>query len=94
MDNWEKKFKKCEKIDKYLNLAEEKNIVEQEVDEDSNCKWNCPEKLGLKTRGIGNKTKNRDNPDYNIVKVNQNTEKSYGHLKWLANIQTPVTHQE
>ena len=44
----------------------------------------------LEIRGkIGNEKENRDRPDYSIVKIGQNIEKSPRDLKWLAVIQTP-----
>ena len=33
---------------------------------------------------------NRDHPDDNIIKIDQNTEKSPGHLRRFAITQTPV----
>ena len=43
-----------------------------------------PQKLG---KGIGifrNESSSRDYPDYSIIKIGQNTEKSPGDLRWLA----------
>ena len=39
---------------------------------------------------VGNKRMSRDHPNYSIVKISQNTEKSPGDLKRLAISQTPV----
>ena len=37
---------------------------------------------------------NRDHPDYSIIEISQNTEKSNGDLKRLAISQTPVKDHE
>ena len=39
---------------------------------------------------LGNKRISRDHPDYSIIKIDQNTEKSPGDLRRLAVIHTPV----
>ena len=39
---------------------------------------------------MGNKNTNGDYPNYSIIKISQNTEKSPGNLRRLAVIQTPV----
>ena len=44
----------------------------------------APKGLEKDTGGIGNQRKNRDHPDYNIVKISLNTEKSLGDRKRLA----------
>ena len=56
---------------------------------DTSSGWNpmnCSKKFEKKkTGGIGNqKKKNRDHPNYNIVKVGYNNVKSPGDLKGLA----------
>ena len=38
--------------------------------------------------GLGNKRTNRDHPNYDIVKIGQNTDKSPGDLRRLAVTQT------
>ena len=66
---------------------------DDEDDSDNNCSlctWNCSEKLEKKIGGIGNQKKNRDCPDYNIVKIGQNTEESSRNQRRLALTQTPV----
>ena len=43
-----------------------------------------PKDLEKKTERIENQRKNRDCPDYSIVKVGLNTVKNPGDLKWLT----------
>ena len=47
-------------------------------------------RIGTGTRGLGNKRIRRDHPNYSIVDIGQNTEKSPGDLRRLATSQTPV----
>ena len=42
------------------------------------------------TGGLENQRTKGDHPNYNIVEIGQNTEKSPGDLKRLAVTQTPV----
>ena len=46
--------------------------------------------IGKGAENIGNWKTNRDNPNYNIVEIYQNTEKSPGNLRRFAVSQTPV----
>ena len=47
--------------------------------------------LGAVTNwGLGNNGTNGDYPNYRIIEIGQNTEKSPGDLKRLAVTQTPV----
>ena len=46
--------------------------------------------VGPRTGGLGNKWTNRDHPNYNIIKIDQNTEKSPEDLGRLAVTQTAV----
>ena len=39
---------------------------------------------GTRTGELGNKRKNRDNPNYSIIKIDQNTKMSLGDLRRLA----------
>ena len=55
--------------------------MEHGDDGDNNCNW-CPrnnsQKLGKKKNGgTGNQSKNLYHPDYSIVEIDQNTEKTY-----------------
>ena len=68
----------------YLDLAKElKKTMERESNGNTNCNW-CSryshERVGIGTGGLGNKRTNRDNPNHNIVKIDQNTERSPGNL--------------
>ena len=51
-----------------------------------------PQRIGAGTSRFGNKRKSRDYPDYSIIKIGQNTEKSPGDLRTLAVIQTPLAN--
>ena len=47
-------------------------------------------RLERKTEGIGNQRMDGDYPDYRIVKIGQNSEKSHGYFIRFAVTQTPV----
>ena len=47
------------------------------------------QRIGTWTGGLGNKRTSRDHPNYSIVEIGQNTEKSPGDLTRLAVTQTP-----
>ena len=60
--------------------------MEHEGDDDTNCNWcarNNPQKDGKGTGRLGDKRTSGDYPDYNIIKICQNTEKSRGDLLLL-----------
>ena len=67
--------------------------VEHESDSDSNCNW-CTrynhQGIGTGTGEFGNKRTSGDQPNYSIVMIDQNTEKSRGDLKILALTETLV----
>ena len=46
--------------------------------------------MDKRTGGVGNKRRSRDHPNYSVIKIGQNTEKSPGDLRRLAVTQTPV----
>ncbi len=48
------------------------------------------ERLVTRTRGHGNKRTSGENPNYCIIEIDQNTEKSPGDLRRLAVTQTPA----
>ena len=53
-----------------------------------------PQRLGKGAGIVGNWRTSWDHPNYNIIKIGQNTEKSPGELRRLAVPQTPVkVHQ-
>ena len=61
--------------------------MEHEGDDDTNCNWcswNSPQKLGKRVGRVGNQSMSRDHPNYCIIKISQNTEKSPGDLKKLV----------
>ena len=89
-----------EKRDMYLHLAGEPK---------KNNLWNMkvsviliviaalgknPKRTGKRIGRLGNKMTSRDYPDYNIIKIGQNTEKSPGDLKRLTLTQTPVGNHQ
>ena len=51
---------------------------------------NGPQRLGEGAERVGNQKTNRDHPNYSIVKIGPNTEKSPGDLGRLAITQPPV----
>ena len=46
--------------------------------------------VARRSGSVGNRRKNRDHPNYSIVEIGQNTEKSPGNLRRLTVTQTPV----
>ena len=88
------KIKESEKRYKYLDLARElKKNMEYEGDDDTNCgwcTWGNPKRIGKGTGRLGNKRTSGDHPNYSIIKIGQNTEKSLGDLRRLVVTQTPV----
>ena len=71
-------MKEIEKIDKYLDLARELKKLFRTVPKRQ---W---------TGGIKNSRKNQDHPNYSIVEISLNIEKSPGDLRRLAVTQIPV----
>ena len=57
--------------------------MEHESDSDTNYNWcalNYNQKFGKGTGGFRNQRTSVDNPDFGIIKIGQNTEKSPGNL--------------
>ena len=55
--------------------------MEHQTDSDNNCNWctwNDPQRLGKEAGGVRNQRMNQDHPNYCIVEVSWNTEKSPG----------------
>ena len=76
-------------------LLENWKTVKHESDGDTNCnRLSCysHERIGKMTRGIGNKKASVDHPDYSVVEIGQNTEKSTADLMRLVVTQTPVKY--
>ena len=67
------------------------NTEEHEGDDYTNCHW-CSwyshERTIKGTGGLGNKRMSGDHPNYYIIKISQNTEKSPRDLRRLAVTQT------
>ena len=88
------KLKESEKKDEYCDLPRElKKTVEHESDVYTNYNW-CylysHQRIHKETGELGNKRTSGDHPNYLIVEIDQNTEKSPGYLRKLALTQTPV----
>ena len=67
--------------------------MEHENDGDTNCNpcvQYTHQRSGKGTGVLGNKRMSGDHPNYSIIKIGQNTEKSLGGLRRLAVTQTPV----
>ena len=87
------KLKGCEKIDKYFEFAMEvKKTVGHESDNYTTCNWYSwytHQRVGTKTGGLGNNGTGGVCPNYCIVEIGQNTEKSPGHLRKLVVSEKP-----
>ena len=62
--------------------------MEHKSDDDTDCNWYMRynnQKFGTETGGLGNKRTSGDDPNYNIVEIGQNTEKSPGDLVTCCN---------
>ena len=82
------------KRDKYLDLAREvkklwsmKVIMILTV---SGAQRNNPQRLGKRAGRVGNRKMSGDHPNYSIVKIGLNTQKTPGDLRRLAVTQTAV----
>ena len=67
--------------------------MEQESDGDINCNWYARysyQRIGQGTGGFRNKRTSGDHPNYSIVEIDQNTQKSSVDLKRLAVTQAQV----
>ena len=88
------KLEKSKKRDKYLDLARGlKKTLEHESDGDTNynwCTWNNSKRIDKETRRLGNKMSSGDHPDYSIIKIGKNTEKSPEGLRSLTILQSSV----
>ena len=67
--------------------------MEHESDNYTNCNW-CSwyshQRIGTRTGGLGNNWTGGGCPNYSIVEIGQNTEKSTGDMRRLVVTQTPV----
>ena len=79
------------KRNKFLDLARELKIfMEHEGDGEINFNWfgTIPHRIDKGTGRFGNKRISGGHPNYRILKIGQNTEKSPGNLRSLAATQT------
>ena len=88
------KLIESENNDKYFNHARElKKTVEHESDVYTNCNW-CSwcthRRIKKGAGGLGNEGMRGDPPNYYIIEISENTEKSPGDLGRLDVTQTPV----
>ena len=58
------------------------------------CAWYSNQRFATGTGGLGNKRTSGDHPNYGIVEIGQNTEKSPGDSRRLAVTQTPMKNQQ
>ena len=83
-----------EKGDKYLDLAKRaEEAMEHEDDGDTNCSWGIWNDIQRIVKGTGrlrNQRTSWNHPDYSIIMIGRNTEKSPGDLRRLAVSHTPV----
>ena len=71
--------------------------MEHESDGNTNYNWSPwsnLQRIGKSAGRLGNKRASRDHPDFNIIKIGQNTEKSPGDLRKHAVTQTPVRNHQ
>ena len=85
---------KLKESEKYIDLARELNkTMEHEGDDFTNCNWRArysQQRIGSGTGGLRNKRTSGDHPNYCIIEIGQNTEKSPGDLRRLTVIQAPL----
>ena len=70
--------------------------MEHEGEGDTNCNWctrNKAQRIGTGTRRLRNQRTRGDHPDYGIIKIGQNPEKSPGDLRRIVN-QIPVKKKQ
>ena len=88
------KLKRNEKISTLNLLGNWKNCG---CDGDTNCNW-CSwyshQRIGTGIGGLRNTRTSGDHPNYSIIKIGQNTEKSPGDLKRLAITQTLLRNHQ
>ena len=71
--------------------------MEHESYGDTNCNchaWYSHQRIGTGTGGLGNNRTCGDHPNYSIVEIGQNTEKSPGDLRRVAITQTPLKNHQ
>ena len=88
------KLNECEKRDKYIDLAKSWKSCD-EFDDNINWDWcssHSHQRISTRTGGHGYKRTIGDHPNYCIMNVGQNTEKSAGDLTRFVVTQTPVSN--
>ena len=91
------KLKTYEKRDKYLDLARElKKLWNMKVTIMPIVIWNLGshQRIDTKTGGLGNNGTGGNCPNYSIVEIDQNTEKSPGDLRRLVVTQTSMRNYQ
>ena len=81
------------KTERNLTGELKKKTVEHESDVYTNCNWYSwysHRRIFKGTGGLGNKRTSGNHPNYYIIEINQNTEKSPGDWRMLAVTQTSV----
>ena len=71
--------------------------MEHESDDYTNlnwCSWYNHQRIGSRIGRLGNNRTGGDCPNYSIVEIGQNTEKSPGDLRRLVVAQTPVRNHQ
>ena len=64
---------------------------------DANCNWSSRyshQRIETDTEGFGNNRTSGDHPNYSILEIGQNIEKSPRDLRGLAVSQTPVKNHQ
>ena len=90
------KLKECEMKDIAPTLPGIEKTVEHESGDYTNCSWccwYCHQRISTRTGGLRNNRTSGDHPKYGIIELDQNTEKSPGHLTRLVT-QTPVRNHQ
>ena len=71
--------------------------MEHESDGDNNCNrwsWYTHQMFSKGTGRLGNNRTSGDHPNYWIVEIDQNTEKSHGDLKRFVVAQSPMKRNQ
>ena len=71
--------------------------MEYESDSDTNSNWRARhgnQRIGTGTEGLRNKRTSEDPPNYSIIEIDQNTEKSPGDSRKLAVKQSSVENHQ
>ena len=71
--------------------------MEHEDDGDTICNWcaqNIPQRICKGTGRLRNQMTSEDYPDYSIIDISKNTEKSLEDLRKLSFTQTPVKNHQ